>query len=53
MKEYTVYLIAFKNLKFKCFVKASSIHVASEIAKNRAKVYKKVDWTISMIWSVV
>ena len=50
MKEYSVYLIAFKNLKFKTTVQATSIHIASEIALNRARASKDADWTISMVW---
>jgi hypothetical protein len=45
---YTVYLIAYKNKKFKISVKASSIIMAGEKAILRAP--KGPDWSVSMIW---
>lgn len=50
MNEYSVYLIAYKNLKFKTTVQTSSLSIASEIALNRARAYKDADWSVSMIW---
>lgn len=50
MKEYKVYLVAFKNQKLNLTVQASSIHIASEIAINRARTKKDADWQVSMIW---
>lgn len=50
MKEYKVYLVAFKNQKLNLTVQASSIHIASEIAISRARIKKNADWQVSMIW---
>jgi len=45
---YTVYLIAYKNKKFKISVEASSIIMAKEKAILRAP--KGSDWNVSMVW---
>jgi hypothetical protein len=48
MKDYTVYLTAYKGKKFKTIVNAASITIAGEKAVLKAP--KNIDWQISMIW---
>jgi len=51
MNTYSVYLIAYKNRRFKTLVDATSITIAGKIALNKAlKKLPNIDWQISMIW---